>query len=93
MTSENIWLFDLKDIMGIRFKCKKCGAVAIFPPDNIKKVPYGCGNCHEQWLQNMSNDERSIHGFTNTLEEIRRMENDRFAIQFELRNPGEDRNG
>jgi hypothetical protein len=87
MTSENRLLFDFTDILYVRFGCKKCGFVYSVTPDTWKGLPFACSNCREQWLQNLSAEERTLEAFRKALEDLRKMENDRFSIRLELKGP------
>jgi predicted nucleic acid-binding Zn-ribbon protein len=87
MTSENRLLFDFTDILSVQFRCKKCGFVFSVDPDNWKRLPNTCSNCSEQWFLNSSPEEETLQTFRKALEDLRKMENDRFSIRLELKGP------
>ena len=54
MTVENVATIDMEDVLAVRYKCSKCGAVLSIPIDIPHSVPDSCSTCKRQWFSSMS---------------------------------------
>jgi hypothetical protein len=90
MTAENRWLFDMGDILSIRFVCK-CGAVYSCKPDRWERLLYACGNCGKQWYSSMSLEEKTFGALRKAFSDLVGMSTERLKIQLEFGGPEHSR--
>jgi hypothetical protein len=78
MTLETYYMIDLTDIGSVELKCKTCGLAEIFPLATWKSgAPYGCRNCHGQWLVPTGVSGEALGYLTKALERLIADENGR----------------
>lgn len=87
MTSQNRLFCSPRDILAIRFICKKCESIFSVPAKNWKRFSYVCNNCGARVDAEHVGEEKNLQALNRVLEQLFEMENDRFAVEFELRNP------
>ena len=83
---ETRLVFDLKDILGVRFLCQKCGAGNIAPPGNWENIPQACSHCREQWFADAIQNQL-MERFRKALEELRKTNNGKVKILLEVADP------
>jgi hypothetical protein len=72
VTSESRVLFELKDILAVRFACKECGAVSAASASDWRKVPPACSQCGQQWLTTPE-DQSAANGFRLAFKRLREL--------------------
>jgi hypothetical protein len=82
MTSESRVVFDLKDILGVRFVCKECGSVSVAAANDWRAVPAGCGQCGKQWLT-APEDQSAANGFRLAFKRLREL-GDKAGVSIQL---------
>ncbi len=74
MTQETKQFVDFSDILGLEFKCPKCGASTTHSLAEFKNLPRWCQNCNVELVKENSRDAKAVYAFVDALREIAKTE-------------------
>jgi|SRR5580658_2589170 hypothetical protein len=93
MTTQTNQYADLRDILGLRFQCKKCQSVISLPPSQIiGRIPHSCVNCEREWSPHSSREVSEalemLLGALRTFQRFNDSPNVGFSFSLELTGDG-----
>lgn len=89
MTVQTKCFIELSDIIALRFDCKKCKAISVFPFEEFRDVPQICPNCEQEFAG--FNDNVTRHTMRDFMRAIRAVssltEKGQFLFSMEITPP------
>ncbi len=87
MTTQTRRFIELKDILALRFDCRKCGASISVPMGDCHRIPSACSNCLGDFTNGFGGDStgKVLGEFANSLKHVVRLVDDRpFVFSLEI---------
>jgi len=87
MTTQTRRFIELKDILALRFDCRKCGASVSVPFGDCQRIPSSCSNCLCDFTDTLRGDstQKILGEFATSLKHVARIVGDRsFVFSLEI---------
>lgn len=86
MTVETRSTIGLDDIVALEYECSRCKCTSVRLLDNKHTIPATCGNCHNGWFADGSQEHRDLELLLNVLRNFPKASiNQHVKIKLELR--------
>lgn len=92
MTYETKYLIDLSDILGIELSCRKCKGRILLEREAERRLFTTCPLCGETWLEDCTEEEKSVRLFVNLLRATEdALKGRRFSLKLQVAKPPQDK--
>jgi hypothetical protein len=89
MTIEQRTLIEIRDILGVEFECHACKAKVALAANTERTLFFECPVCHCDWLDQYTDEGKSIQLFLNLLLKsvARKLDGRGFSLRLQVSMP------